>query len=134
MDLYNFLDKKFAYNSNDHWTIIEANIYDYLDIIDDPYLANNFYISSYACPYCSVGLYKTVFNINNEYKINTKIKTIYIKRVFTCPKCKSFFTAQPGHKLSEGVLYTIKCNNQEDYMKKLNDMDIKGGQIGRSDL
>lgn len=135
MNLNDFFQSKEKTSNEKKWNIIEANILENYNIYNlNPYLKNNFYISSYQCPDCEGALYKTVFRPGEEYQIQTQIKTIHLKRVFTCSNCLSFLSAIPGHKLNEGMLFTVKYNDVDSYNKKLNDMNLKGSTDGRNDL
>ncbi|MEG0528694.1 MAG: hypothetical protein RR531_14380 [Longicatena sp.] len=135
MNLNEFFQSKENNSKEKKWNVIEANILENYNIYNSsPYLKNNFYISTYQCPHCEGALYKTVFKYGDEYPIQTQIRTINLKRVFTCSNCLSFFSAIPGFKLNEGILFKVKYDNVDCYNKKLNDMNLKGSTDGRNDL
>lgn len=134
MDLHDFFRSKEVKSAEKKWNIIEARINENYEYLTSNKIGENFYMSSYECPYCNKPLYKTVFPLNREYQIYTKIKTINLKRVFTCESCLAFFTAPTGSRLKDGILFTVKYDNKDDYFEKLRDMDNKGTTEGRSDL
>lgn len=133
MDLNSFFQSKEETNNEKKWNIIEANVLDNHNIYDyQSYIKDVFYISCYQCPHCCEPLYKTIFQPGNEYQIQTQIKTIQLKRVFTCNNCLSFLSAIPGNRLNEGILFEVKYNLKE-YNKKLDHMNENGSTEGRSD-
>ncbi len=94
----------------------------------------NFYESNYACPDCGLPMHKTVFPVGMEYPIkvmhtNTKA---YMKRVFTCTKCRNFFSAA-GEYLSDGEVYELRTNDFTEYRELFKDMNRMGTTQGRSD-
>lgn len=134
MDLYEFFRSKEVGSTEKKWSVIEARINENYEYLSSSSIGKNFYISTYECPYCNKPLYKTVFPVNREYQIYTKIKTINLKRVFTCGSCLAFFTAPTGSSLKDGILFTIRYDSEDKYFEKLRDMDTKGTTDGRDDL
>lgn len=102
-------------------------------IATKPYLGTNFYVSSYKCPNCGRVLYKTVFPLYGEYRIETEKGVVWLKRVFTCEQCKKFLSALPGGKLSDGIFIEKNFVSNYDYQKMLTKMDSCGTKIGRMD-
>lgn len=96
-----------------------------------PYLTNNFYISSYICPDCGQSMYKTVFRIGEESRINVNGTPYRMKRLFTCPHCKNFYTPMAGKRLSAGTVYFL--DSQNDYNKLLESYNACGTTQGRPD-
>lgn len=76
-------------------------------------------------------MYKTVFRIGGEPIIKTPTIPITMKRLFTCPNCKTFYTPLPGQKLSHGMVYRKKCSS--DYDTLLREYDYIGTTQGRPD-
>ena len=134
MDLYEFFRKKEIKSTEKKWNVIEARINENYGYISSSSIGKNFYMSAYECPYCNKPLYKTVFPVNGECEVYTKIKTINLKRVFTCKSCLAFFTAPTGISLKDGILFTVKYDSKDEYFEKLKDMDNKGTTDGRNDL
>lgn len=99
-----------------------------------PYIGSNFYASSYECPDCGGVLYKTVFPVGGEYRIETEDGTVWLKRVFACERCKKFLSAVPGKKLSAGVFLEKTFIIDESYREMLFKMDACGSRVGRSDV
>lgn len=98
-----------------------------------PYIGSNFYASSYECPYCGDVLYKTVFPVGGEYRIETETDTVWLKRVFTCERCMKFLSAIPGGKLSDGVFLEKTFITDGSYRETLFKMDTCGSRVGRPD-
>ena len=98
-----------------------------------PYIGTNFYASSYQCPDCGGVLYKTVFPVGGEYRIETETGDIGLKRVFTCERCKKFLTALPGGKLSDGSFLEKTFTSDGSYQEMLSKMDTRGSRVGRPD-
>lgn len=97
----------------------------------NPYITTNFYISSYVCPVCNKPMYKTVFPIGGEPPINVEGEPHFMKRLFTCPTCKDFYTPIEGCKLSIGAAYYL--SNKTDYNDLLYLYNICGSTQGRPD-
>jgi hypothetical protein len=97
----------------------------------NPPIIGNFYVSSYACPYCGKAMYKTVFPVGEEYPIKTNRGNKCMKRVFTCLKCFKFLTAVDD-KLNSGRVYELAVTGSS-YREILEDMNINGTTSGRPD-
>lgn len=122
-------------SNNGIWNLISCVI----ELDNNPYygpqvIEKNFYIGSPACPHCNRSMFKTVFPIGEEYKIDTSRGVVQIKRVFTCPLCKVFFAPIPGNRISDGMLFERKFLSESDYKEVLVDMDKCGSLKGRGDL
>lgn len=98
-----------------------------------PYIAPNFYISSYICPSCHKNLYKTVFPIGKESPIKVNNRDVFMKRLFTCQRCLTFYTPVQGQKLSVGQYYALKLSDPGTYNALLKNYNEQGGTAGRSD-
>lgn len=93
----------------------------------------NFYISSYACPYCGDPMFKTIFPIGREYNIKVRSQgTVKMKRVFTCFRCFAFYSATRD-KLSDGVVYEYKTDDFWEHDDYVCDMEIHGTTQARPD-
>lgn len=135
MVFFDFFKANKKSTTNRFWKHETCKISDNLNAyFDSDFIGQNFYVSSYGCPYCDKALYKTVFPIGKEYPINTNNNRVNIKRVFTCPSCKSFFAASPGQKIANGKIYTISYLDKNDYLTTLYNMDSCGTTQGRPDL
>lgn len=119
-------------NTKSEWKQSFVDLYEDIPSLNaKPYLTSNFYISSYICPTCKNNMYKTVFRIGGEPIIKTPTIPITMKRLFTCPNCKTFYTPLPGQKLSHGMVYRKKCSS--DYDTLLREYDYIGTTQGRPD-
>lgn len=140
MDLFSDLFKEEVHKQsdtlkNERWTIEYKNI----AFHNDPYcetehMGKNFYRSSYACPYCKGVMLKTVFPPKGEYMIRTTEGAEYLKRAFTCPKCKTVIAPIPGNKLDIGKIIEKKYDRNNEYVERINDMDGVATTQGRPDL
>ena len=96
---------------------------------------NQFYYSTYACPYSGKNLYKTVFKVGHEFSINTDDKYhshIGLKRVFTCKETRKFFAAALD-RLSDGTIYEYTCDTDKEFIDLLNMMNASATSNGRPD-
>ncbi|WP_252223892.1 MULTISPECIES: hypothetical protein [unclassified Clostridium] len=71
-------------------------------------------------------MFKTVFPVGEEYKIDTSIGGVQIKRAFTCTLCKVFFAPIPGNRIFDGSLFEIKFLTESCYKDALIHMDKRG--------
>ncbi len=95
----------------------------------------NFYSSGLKCPHCESILYKTIFNQNKEYRIETddlKHPIIGIKRVFSCVQCATFYTAAK-ESVADGFVYSKECIDFTDYKETLITMNEESTSEGRMD-
>lgn len=116
----NWKDNDFKYNHN------------YLDAPD--LISESFYISSYGCPKCNIPIYKTVFQPSEEFPINTIRGKVFIKRVFVCPNCRTYYAPHPGFRLSDNNGYYLECPDIISYQYNFIKMNDLGSTKGRLDL
>lgn len=96
-----------------------------------PTLTDKFYVSSYRCPTCGRHMHKTVFPIGKESPIKIGEEYVFMKRVFTCATCQTFYTPLPEHKLSYGQFYFLKSLEYYDLLLAI--YDKQGTTEGRPD-
>ena len=135
MNLYDFFASKEKCEYR-RWNLIEKKLSSNTDIsVQTPFILNNFYISAIKCPGCNDNLYKTVFPPNQEFIIYSKLESRKLIRVFTCPSCKSFWSAVKGYSVADGLVFTVCYSDDEvEYNKLLNEMNNQGTTCGRDDL
>lgn len=126
-----FMKAVFAFLSSQKWELCFSDLVEntYVDIPSR--LTDNFYSSSYVCPTCGRHMYKTVFPIGAESPIKIDKEIVFMKRIFTCPTCRTFYTPLSGHKLSHGQCYCLESRTQYDLLLKI--YDNQGTTDGRPD-
>jgi hypothetical protein len=129
------MSKSTNISDNGIWNLISCEI----ELDNSPYdgpqlIGDNFYIGAPVCPHCNEFMFKTVFPVGGEYKIDTSKGFVQMKRVFTCVLCKVFFTPIPGNRVSDGMVFERKFLSKGDYVDALEHMDKYGSLKGRMDL
>lgn len=92
-------------------------------------MGDNFYMVGFQCPKCRKNLHMSVFPEGKEFRVETTEGGVFLARAYICGDCHCFYTPRPKKLLSEGDVYVMDFeedeNAYEDYKELL------GAQGGR---
>jgi hypothetical protein len=86
-------------------------------------IGHNFYRVNYICPECQNKLHMTLYPEGKGELIETEEAKVLLARAYTCYNCNSFYTPRPNRLLQEGIVYSMKFDDDrvayEDYLEHL---------------
>ncbi len=77
-------------------------------------IGNNFYKVGCKCPICGEKLSMVIYPEGEELLIETDEKGVYLARVYTCQSCHRFFTPKPHLLITEGSVYTLDFEDDNE--------------------